>query len=240
MAPPANASIRLSVSNCRITRNRDAPSAVRIAISFCRVAALASSKFATFAQAISKTKLTAPNNSNPTSGPSLRPGRGRFPTTTPCETPPSIGRRRHRVFQTDRVQRQLQPSAPGGEYRCSTAEDPAGRCGMVPSRAPIGSDLRRRRPLARLICADRRQLLEQRDVVFGRPHDVESGRAGGLSHRGREVQHVPDVPLVDVERPPQRVPGERCDLPDAAGDVETADSALGTGRALQRRQGIWT
>jgi hypothetical protein len=63
IAPPASASIVLSVRSCRITRHREAPSAARMAISFCREAAFASSKFATFAHAISNTKLTAPNKS---------------------------------------------------------------------------------------------------------------------------------------------------------------------------------
>ena len=53
MAAPALASSTLSVNNCRIKRTRPAPTARRIAISFHRAAALASSRFAMLAQAIS-------------------------------------------------------------------------------------------------------------------------------------------------------------------------------------------
>ena len=57
--PPSSPNKVLSVSSCRSMRRRFAPSAVRIAISFCRLVALARSRLATFAQAISKTRLTA-------------------------------------------------------------------------------------------------------------------------------------------------------------------------------------
>jgi hypothetical protein len=58
-APPSTARTMLSVRSSRMTRDRLAPSAPRMAISLCRAAARASSKFAMFAQAISKTKATA-------------------------------------------------------------------------------------------------------------------------------------------------------------------------------------
>ena len=58
-APPIDDSTRLSTSSCRSSRPRLAPSAVRTAISFCRDAARASSRFATFADAISSTQPTA-------------------------------------------------------------------------------------------------------------------------------------------------------------------------------------
>ena len=45
-----------------MTRKREAPSAARIAISLLRPAALANSRFATLAQAINSTNITAPNN----------------------------------------------------------------------------------------------------------------------------------------------------------------------------------
>ena len=59
--PPATASTRLSVSSCRISRPRPAPSAVRTAISRRRAAPRATSSPATFAQAISSTNPTAPS-----------------------------------------------------------------------------------------------------------------------------------------------------------------------------------
>ena len=55
---PSVDSSKLSVSSCRMTRPRAAPSATRIAISRRRTAARASSRFATFAQAISSTSPT--------------------------------------------------------------------------------------------------------------------------------------------------------------------------------------
>ena len=58
--PPISESKALSVSNWRISRTRPAPRAVRRAISRCRATPRASIKFATFAQAMSKTKVTAP------------------------------------------------------------------------------------------------------------------------------------------------------------------------------------
>ena len=73
MIPPVIASSTLSVSNWRTRRARPAPSAVRIAISFCRAADLANSKLATFAQAISRTNATAPSNTS---------SAGRVPATT--------------------------------------------------------------------------------------------------------------------------------------------------------------
>ena len=51
----------LSVSNCRITLRRLAPNASRTPISFCRMAARASSKFATFAHAMSSARPKAIN-----------------------------------------------------------------------------------------------------------------------------------------------------------------------------------
>ena len=49
-----------SVSIWAISRRRPAPSAVRIAISFCRAAVRASSRFDRLAQTISMTTATAP------------------------------------------------------------------------------------------------------------------------------------------------------------------------------------
>ena len=58
--PPRRLSTRLSVSNCPTRRQRPAPRAARTASSLRRVAPLASSRLATFAQAISRTIATAP------------------------------------------------------------------------------------------------------------------------------------------------------------------------------------
>ena len=63
-APPANATTRLSVSICWTTRERVAPTARRTDSSFWRLAARASSSVATFAQAISITKPTAPSSTS--------------------------------------------------------------------------------------------------------------------------------------------------------------------------------
>ena len=54
----------LSVSSWRINRHGLAPSAVRTATSRSRVAFRTSSRFTRFAQAISNTTPTAPNNTN--------------------------------------------------------------------------------------------------------------------------------------------------------------------------------
>ncbi len=56
--PPRSASIMLSVSVWRTRRARPAPSARRIAISFCRPVARASSRLATFAHAMRSTRPT--------------------------------------------------------------------------------------------------------------------------------------------------------------------------------------
>ena len=58
--PAMSASMTLSTSNCRTTRHRLAPSATRTEISCVRCADRASKRLATFAQAISSTKATAP------------------------------------------------------------------------------------------------------------------------------------------------------------------------------------
>ena len=71
--PPRTARKRLSVRNCRINRARLAPSAMRTAISLCRVAVRAVVRLATLAQAIRRTKPTAPNK--------IRSGRRVSPTT---------------------------------------------------------------------------------------------------------------------------------------------------------------
>ena len=52
----------LSTISCRMSRQRPAPSAARIPTSRSRVVARASSRFATFAQAISRTMPTAPSS----------------------------------------------------------------------------------------------------------------------------------------------------------------------------------
>ena len=61
-APAQSASTRLSASNPRTIRRRVAPSAARMAISRSRSAARASSRLATFAQAISSRKPTDASN----------------------------------------------------------------------------------------------------------------------------------------------------------------------------------
>ena len=60
MLPPMKPSTTLSSSSCRTMRQRVAPRAMRIAISRARCAERESSRLATFAQAMSSTKLTAP------------------------------------------------------------------------------------------------------------------------------------------------------------------------------------
>ena len=59
--PPANESSTLSVRSWRTIRPRPAPIAARIAISRDRTPARASSRLATFAQAMSSTAVTAPS-----------------------------------------------------------------------------------------------------------------------------------------------------------------------------------
>ena len=63
-APPASARTRLSVRSCRTMRPLPAPSAERITISPSRAAARTSSRFATLAAAISRTRPTAPSRSS--------------------------------------------------------------------------------------------------------------------------------------------------------------------------------
>jgi hypothetical protein len=58
--PPASERTTLSVSSCRTMRRRPAPIATRIATSRPRVEARASMSAATLAQAMSRTKVTAP------------------------------------------------------------------------------------------------------------------------------------------------------------------------------------
>jgi len=57
---PLDESTMPSVSSCATSLPRPAPSAVRIAISFCRVAVRASSRFDRFAHTMSMTIATAP------------------------------------------------------------------------------------------------------------------------------------------------------------------------------------
>ena len=61
-APATAANARLSVINWRTSLPRDAPSAVRTAISLERAAPRASSKLATFAHTMSSTITTAARN----------------------------------------------------------------------------------------------------------------------------------------------------------------------------------
>ena len=63
-APPARLTSTLSVMSCWSRRSRVAPSAVRTAISFERVAARARSRLATLAQAMSSTNPTAPSSTS--------------------------------------------------------------------------------------------------------------------------------------------------------------------------------
>ena len=62
--PPRSERTVLSVRSCPSRRERFAPSAIRRAISFCRAALRASSKFTMLAQATSSTKPTAPKSTN--------------------------------------------------------------------------------------------------------------------------------------------------------------------------------
>ena len=62
--PPASDNKTLSVSSCRIRRPRPAPIAARMAISRCRMVARASRRFATLAQAMRSTRLTAPSKTS--------------------------------------------------------------------------------------------------------------------------------------------------------------------------------
>ena len=61
---PARPMTALSISSCRAMRDREAPSAARTLISAWRRVARASSRLATFAQAMSSTKLTAVSRVN--------------------------------------------------------------------------------------------------------------------------------------------------------------------------------
>ena len=63
-APPISPSSTLSVSSCRTRRCQPAPSAVRIATSFCRPVARVSSRLATLAQAMSSTSATEPSSTS--------------------------------------------------------------------------------------------------------------------------------------------------------------------------------
>ena len=70
--PAMQASIRLSVRSCLIIRSRAAPKAERRAISRSLTEPCASSRLATFTQAIIKTNRTAPNSTHKARG-SSRP-----------------------------------------------------------------------------------------------------------------------------------------------------------------------
>lgn len=59
ISPPIKANSMLSVISCRTMRALPAPTASRIAISFCRITARESNRFATLAQAMSSRKPTA-------------------------------------------------------------------------------------------------------------------------------------------------------------------------------------
>ncbi len=63
-APPATDNTIVSAKRCRTMAPRPAPNAVLMAISFRRDKVLASTRLATLAQAISRTKTTAPNNTS--------------------------------------------------------------------------------------------------------------------------------------------------------------------------------
>ncbi len=65
--PPMPPSVRLSSSSSRAIRLQPAPSAARIASSCCRPSARTSSRFATFAHAISRTMPTVPMRTHSTS-----------------------------------------------------------------------------------------------------------------------------------------------------------------------------
>ena len=62
IAPPIKERTKLSVRSCRTARERLAPNAIRIANSRVRPAVRVSKRLATFAEAISNTRHTAPNN----------------------------------------------------------------------------------------------------------------------------------------------------------------------------------
>jgi len=88
-AAPASASTRLSVSACRNSRQRPAPSAERIAYSGCRCSPRVSSRPETLAQAIRNTMATDPKSGTSSRLPA------RFSTSctgaTAALTPCSVG-----------------------------------------------------------------------------------------------------------------------------------------------------
>ncbi len=63
-APPASATIRLSVTTCRSSVPRPAPNAARTAYSRRRYAMRASARFATFAQAMASTSSVVPDKAS--------------------------------------------------------------------------------------------------------------------------------------------------------------------------------
>ncbi len=77
----------LSVNNCRMIRMRLAPRAERTAISLCLAVAQVSSKFATLAQAISRTNVTAPRRTRSTTR--IRPTTSSLSDTTVAFHPAS-------------------------------------------------------------------------------------------------------------------------------------------------------
>jgi hypothetical protein len=82
--PPRSASTTLSTNTCRINRQRPAPSAARTVNSCARPAIRASRRLAKFAQAIRRTKPTAPKRT--------RSAGRMFPTIRSCNETRTVWR----------------------------------------------------------------------------------------------------------------------------------------------------
>ena len=223
-APPTAASSTLSVSSCRTRRARPAPSARRIAISRCRTDERASSRFATFAQAMSSTQ--------PTAASSVSSAGRTSPTRSSCSG----------------ITRSAQPVPAGivgrilraalGERVDALLRERRRHAGLQPAEGALQHER----------AADRLRRKRRREPAGRRPHlDVGRGAAPRMAERLRRdaddrIHVVVDAdPLAEdvriaAEAPlPQRVADDG-DLGDAGLRVGRAEHAADLGADAEHRE----
>ena len=181
-APPISASSTPSVRNCRSSRQRPAPSADRIANSFCRDSARASSRLARLAHAISSTNATAPCSTN--SAVRMPPTRS---SCSPSSRMPVPGLARHvrvAIELTPLLQHALDVCV--GLRHADAVFQPADEVQEVSAAvARIGGVERQGQPDLRLRVVD----------VVPRRHDADDAR-----RRAVDGDHAPDDRFVAAER----------------------------------------
>ena len=181
--PPAIESRMLSVSSCRMIRPREPPTAARMAISRRRPVARARRRFATFAQAISSTRLTAPTSTS-SDVRTPRTSKSLIRSTPKLLFCPNVGN----------FERKSAADARSRAFACSMRDprlQPSGHPEVVPGFPRVGIELPRRPDLWRRAELREVEIVEHTDDRVGLAVECDGPAA--------------DIGVVPEAAPPQRL-----------------------------------